>query len=362
MLIRPPLVVETLNSIPLHSGGVGVYTEKLLEAYVEELPEQGGAFGLLDTWQGEAHWCRNFPRYRNFYGLPAPETQDVILHIVSGFRSAFRNSAGQIGRFKSCRVVATHHDFIDLDYPWLFNEDELRIRRDAYNAFRSYEGFIVPWRGVADRLSGDYNIAGDRIATIPHGNSQHLEIDADFSVVPEGRYILYSGKLYPHKNWRRLLRACAAIADDFRNREVKLALVSADANSMASELREEIEGGGIQDIVEILPFVTNSQLAGLFAECSGYVFPSMAEGFGMPAFEVQAFGAPICLSDIPVFRDVMSIGDYPATWFDPFSLESMAEGMRRFLERIDEPRPTPFVRTWRTVAREHLDFIYGLAR
>lgn len=81
----------------------------------------------------------------------------------------------------------------------------------------------------------------------------------------------------------------------------------------------------------------------------------------MPAFEAQALGAPICLSDLPVFREVMSIGDYPSTWFDPFSKDLMVEALRVFLSRIDEPRPRPFLRTWRTVAREHLEFIYGLS-
>ena len=361
MAAHSPLVLETLNSIPRHSGGVGVYAEKLLQAYVHEAPGFNAPFGFLDTWSGEKNWGRNFQRYRYFYGLPPRHGGEIILHVVSAFRSPRRNLSRELRGVNRFRIVATHHDFIDLDYPWLFDQSELRARIDAYREFSNYFGIVVPSRGVGARLVAEYCVAPNRIAVIPHGNSQHLEVAPDPSATPEGRYILYTGKLYPHKNWRRMLSACAALIEDFRRAEVTLALVSSDAEAKSTELKEALDEGGLGGIVQVLPYATNAQLASLFARCSGYVFPSLAEGFGMPAFEAQALGAPICLSDLPVFREVMSIGDYPSTWFDPFSKDLMVEALRGFLSRIDEPRPRPFLRTWRTVAREHLEFIYGLS-
>ena len=360
MTVRLPLIMETMNSTPVYSGGVGVYAEKLMQAYVELLPGFGAAFGVLDNWQGERNWSRRFPQFRYFYDLPAARGQDVVFHVVSAFRCAFRNSGEDIRRFRRCHLVVTHHDFIDQDYPWLFNDAELRVRRDAYRSFSRYEGFVVPSQGVADRLVGQYGIAADRIAVIPHGNCQHLEVKADTSKVPKGRYLLFISKLYPHKNWRRLLAACGAAADDFRREEIRLLFVSSDTEAQAGELRSLAEAHKLEDIVEFCGYVTNAQLAGLFGGCSGFIFPSLAEGFGMPVFEAQAMGIPVCLSDIPIFREVIGIARYPATWFDPYSVDSIAEALREFLPLTRDGKHPAFIRTWNTVAQEHLDFLYRI--
>ena len=66
----------------------------------------------------------------------------------------------------------------------------------------------------------------------------------------------------------------------------------------------------------------------LFSGAKAFVFPSFAEGFGLPPLEAMASGVPVVCSDIPVFREVY--GD-AVRYVDPSRPESIAEGVREVL-------------------------------
>ena len=66
-----------------------------------------------------------------------------------------------------------------------------------------------------------------------------------------------------------------------------------------------------------LGYVTEPQLAALYESARVVLFPSLYEGFGLPAVEAQWAGTPLVCSDLPVLREVASwcigrIGDAAA--------------------------------------------------
>ena len=75
-----------------------------------------------------------------------------------------------------------------------------------------------------------------------------------------------------------------------------------------------------------------SILVALFQSAEALVFPSTFEGFGMPVLEAMAAGVPVACSDIPPLREVA--GD-AALFFDPYSPERIADGIRRVLDEPD---------------------------
>lgn len=93
--------------------------------------------------------------------------------------------------------------------------------------------------------------------------------------------------------------------------------------------------------------MTDRDLAGLLAASSGLLFPSLAEGFGLPAAEAAAMSVPVICSDLPVFREIL--GDHP-TYCDPTDPDAW---QRAITERADawladptaRPDPLP-VPTW----------------
>ena len=81
-------------------------------------------------------------------------------------------------------------------------------------------------------------------------------------------------------------------------------------------------------------FVSDETLACLYSAASAVVLPSLIEGFGLPAVEAAACGAPVLLSDLPSHR--ASLGD-AALYFDPEDPGAIAAAMAWAL---DEPGRT----------------------
>ena len=70
-------------------------------------------------------------------------------------------------------------------------------------------------------------------------------------------------------------------------------------------------------------------IAALLQQANGALFPSLAEGFGLPPAAAVAMGTPVICCDLPVYRDIL--GDIPIYLkaSDPYSwankIKEMAE-------------------------------------
>lgn len=61
--------------------------------------------------------------------------------------------------------------------------------------------------------------------------------------------------------------------------------------------------------IHVLGALPDGAVAALMARARALVFPSLAEGFGLPPLEAAARGLPVLCSDLPVLREVLR--DYP---------------------------------------------------
>jgi glycosyltransferase involved in cell wall biosynthesis len=64
------------------------------------------------------------------------------------------------------------------------------------------------------------------------------------------------------------------------------------------------------------------QLAYIYSRAACFVFPSLAEGFGITTLEAMSVGCPVALSRTPIFQEV---GSDAALYFDPHSPNELAE-------------------------------------
>jgi glycosyltransferase involved in cell wall biosynthesis len=144
-------------------------------------------------------------------------------------------------------------------------------------------------------------------------------------------YLLYAGGISPHKNVETLLEAYATIraARPDPPRLVVAGALDGDAYlSAAASIRERVAGLGIGDDVLLPGFVSDDALACFYTGAQAVVLPSLAEGFGLPAVEAAACGAPVILSDIPAHRETM--GD-EALFFPPRDAGVLRERIEQLL-------------------------------
>ncbi len=147
--------------------------------------------------------------------------------------------------------------------------------------------------------------------------------------LPDCRYLLAVSTIHPHKNWLRLLEAYVSLVKDGRDEHL---VVAGLAGKASGDVAVRLQDPQLASRVHLLGWQPRSILVALFQSAEALVFPSTFEGFGMPVLEAMAAGVPVACSDIPPLREVA--GD-AALFFDPYSPERIADGIRRVLDEPD---------------------------
>jgi glycosyltransferase involved in cell wall biosynthesis len=142
------------------------------------------------------------------------------------------------------------------------------------------------------------------------------------------RYVMYLGRPFPHKNLGRLIEAYALLKQSMP--DLHLVLVG-KTDALYKRHQARVERLGIPD-VHFTGFATDAQARWLYEHAAVYVFPSLSEGFGLPGLEAMAHGAPVASSNATCLPELY--GD-AALYFDPRSVDDMANAIRQILEKPD---------------------------
>lgn len=197
-------------------------------------------------------------------------------------------------------------------------------------------------------------ISASRISVIPEGGDHIRRTAPDLSILTRHRltdrpFVLAVGNLAPHKN----LRALNVLAETLHQRDIPL-VISGSANPSVFGA-----GGTLPQPALYVGRVSDAELHALYQTAACFVFPSLYEGFGLPAVEAMTCGCPVVAAAIPALREVC--GD-AALYADPLSPASIRDAV---LELLDSPQTAETIRsrgqaratdfTWDKAARALLD-------
>ena len=126
----------------------------------------------------------------------------------------------------------------------------------------------------------------------------------------------------PHKNAARLIEALPQIPR-------AVLVMPGYSTGYERELEKHIDAVGVGDRVRLLGWVDDATLDGLYRAADCFVFPSLAEGFGLPVLEAMLRAAPVACSNTTSLPEVA--GD-AALLFDPLDVDAIAVSVRRILE------------------------------
>lgn len=130
-------------------------------------------------------------------------------------------------------------------------------------------------------------------------------------------YLLHISRLAPSKNIAALLDLAAAWPDR--------RLVLAGASSPYAEtVRRRIADQRLAN-VELRLDIDEAQKAWLYAHCEAFLFPSLAEGFGLPPIEAMHFGKPVFLSRLTSLPEVGGDVAFYFDRFDPLAMRAVIE-------------------------------------
>lgn len=132
------------------------------------------------------------------------------------------------------------------------------------------------------------------------------------------KYFLYVSNSKPHKNLNRLIQAYTLLSDEIK-KEYQLVLggVGNFFNSQFSTLNSQL-----------INFIPDEDLPGLYSGAELFVFPSLYEGFGLPPLEAMACGTPVITSNASSLPEV--VGD-ATILVNPYDVNEIKEAIEKVL-------------------------------
>jgi len=213
---------------------------------------------------------------------------------------------------------------------------------------------ITPTQFVKDDVARFARINSRKI-TVTYEAADHIPDEPQPVEGLQGtQFIMYVGRPLPHKNLDRLIEAFALI----KQTRPELKLVLAGKRDTLYK-RHEKRARELGTDVVFTGFVSEGELKWLYQNTQAYVFPSLSEGFGLPALEAMVHGAPVVSSDATCLPEVY--GD-AAVYFDPENVQDMAEKITKVIsnenlrqELIKKGHKQAGKYSWRRMAEQTLE-------
>jgi glycosyltransferase involved in cell wall biosynthesis len=240
-------------------------------------------------------------------------------------------------------VIADHHS--DLIFPDVRSKFYWKLKQQA--AIRQADLIATVSEYSKQEIVQYFKIPESRIRIISEAarpvfkvlstNNGYVSTLAKYGLQPDMRFLLYVGGISPHKNLNTLIDAFKKMVEDGKAGDLKLVLVGDYADdpffSAYPKLRKQVQGSGLADRILFTGFVPDGDLAYLYNAAALLVFPSLEEGFGLPAIEAMACGTAVAASSTSSLPEVIgSAGAY----FDPRNVANMCDVIIGVLS--DEPQ------------------------
>jgi glycosyltransferase involved in cell wall biosynthesis len=210
-----------------------------------------------------------------------------------------------IPRLTAC--VVTIHDILFETHPHFF-EPFFVVRSKVlmrYSARKSRHVFTVSQFSKQEIISR-YHLNACDISVVCNGvDVSKFKPDGsgtDYILargLASGQYILSVGRLEPRKNHLNLLSAYAKLSPN----AFPLVLVGQKFFGY-NDIYEEINRLNLSNRVIVVEDATDEELPALYRHAAFFVYPSWAEGFGIPPLEAMASGTPVITSNSTAIPEV----------------------------------------------------------
>ena len=144
-------------------------------------------------------------------------------------------------------------------------------------------------------------------------------------------FLLYAGGLEVNKNLKRLIESLGLLPDEMK-RKYELVIIGKRNPGDEEKILSWAVDGLSRQMVNVVGYVSENDLIDLYNFCALFVFPSLREGFGLPAAEAMACGAPTIVSDRTSLPEVVA---NPDALFDPESSAAISSKIVRVLSDQD---------------------------
>ena len=273
------------------------------------------------------------------------EIQPDVLHVGSLFDGFGDDAVPDIWpRSHSAFVAVTFHDAIPLIHREIYlspnpayeqyylrqagqlQHADLIVSVSASARDEAVQHFAIP----SERAVNISSSVDDVFRPVSYSKAQTQSLEKRLKI--EKKYILYTGATDERKNHRGLIEAFALLPKELRS-AYQLVLGGGLPDEHRQQLEAHIQACNLgSDEVVITGRLSDDDLVQLYNQCALYVFPSWHEGFGLPALEAMACGAPTLGANTTSVPEVIG---WERAMFDPHQPEAIAQKMAAALTDTD---------------------------
>lgn len=225
--------------------------------------------------------------------------------------------------------VTTVHDLnllktYNSDKNWLKYHAKQLVGRYVFKKIaKTSEHIIVPTKFVMDEYIAYSHIPKDKVTLTYEAADVFFDKLVPYKH-PFKEFIMYVGQESDYKNIKRLGDAHQKLLE--KHPDLGLILVG---RKNAGVLKNEayFKSKNYKNIL-FTGFIEDEQRDWLFKNCDAYVFPSLMEGFGLPALEAMGYGAPVASSNATCLPEIY---EDAAHYFDPLDVDDMARAINDIL-------------------------------
>lgn len=265
-------------------------------------------------------------------------------------------------------TVVTVHDAIPWQTPPRGGFDRWYLNRLIPSALRRCAAVITISEASRRDLLAMWPWLDAKLHVIPHGVSDHylLANQAPLNTtlratIGGDRYLLYVGGAIARKRFAFAVDLLRRLGEP-AVRLYALGFRRDEAESAAAALEPAIRAR-----VVFASFVDETDMPALYREAIAVLYPTLYEGFGLPALEAQALGTPVLFSPLGSLAELRGP---VARVLPPDDVEAWLAALRALVPQgsLRDPADTERARAWATrfsweaSARRHLEVYRAAAR
>jgi len=311
-LVKHLLKMDEKNHYFLYAGSIR--QKKLLKSFIAEVSTKKTSSQItnISPKMADIFWNR--------LNLFSPDSQSL---------DVFHASNWALPRTKA-KLVTTIHDLTFLKYPKSHTKHSISAHTRHLKRAKKYADKIITDSNSTKKDLIDYGIDQSKITVIypaPAKIFKPINSKSKIKAIKQnhnlkGPYILSVGTQEPRKNLPTLIKAFSR----FKNKNLTLAIVG--KFGWGEHVKKV-------DNVQLLGFVPDEDLVGLYSAAKAFVYPSIYEGFGFPILEAFSCNCPVITSNI---SSLPELGGNAAIYTNPKKEKDIYEAIKFVLNLGSESR------------------------
>lgn len=246
-----------------------------------------------------------------------PARKPVLFHATDHY----------IPRYENIPVVATIHDVIPFDFPHWFSFQQRSFHAVLKRTMEWPVHFITVSNYSKNRILQQLDVPECNVSVVQNGLDpkwRHRHSSERVQAVLqkyrlERPYILFVGTIQKRKNLSLLLKAAEMLPQYLRESH-EIVVVGGIGKQDQNSVRQLFSAIDAKQI-KWLEYRVDSELVILMQAARCFVFPSLAEGFGLPVVEAFAAGTPVLASNA---TSIPEVAGNAAILFHPQKSEELA--------------------------------------